>query len=427
MTIFPERHQPSELYSVLYRLFWLRNLAIAVQITIIFTVHFLLDIRLPFEKMMVAISILTVFNLFVAWRLHKRFPVTEAEIAIHLGFDSFILATLLFHAGGSSNPFVSLFLVPIALAASFLSLGYAVSIAVLCIGLYSFLMVNHHHMPSTHGRFGGDFNFHVFGMWINFILSSIVAVIFITGLAKTARERAQKLASSEKELLRNEYVVSLGTLAAGTAHEISTPLSNIGMMADELQNSPDDAELVKDFSRSIKEQQQHCVEQLQILRSTSEQARQQGVTTIKLHDFLNKTFERWAAMRPEIKLSRSFSIKENPVINDDLTIAQTITNLLNNAADASLENQYPEVNVSAEIKDNNLLIHIDDYGTGFSDEQAAMAGEISFTSKESGLGLGLILSHASLARYDGSLTLIQRDTGIRSSISIPLDKILADE
>ena len=115
-------------------------------------------------------------------------------------------------------------------------------------------------------------------------------------------------------------MVSFGTLAAGTAHEISTPLSNIGMMADELQNSPDDIELVRDFAHSIKQQQQHCVEQLQVLRSASEQARQSSMASIKLQDFLKNTLDRWAAMRPEIKLSRSINLNQDPVINDDLTI-----------------------------------------------------------------------------------------------------------
>lgn len=425
MPNLPAIHQSSELFNVLHRLFWLRNLAISVQLTTIFIVQYFLDFTLPFEKMMAAISILTIFNLFIYWRMKQNFPVTELEIAVQLGFDSFILAALLFHAGGSTNPFVSLFLVPIALSATFLSLRYVISIALLCIGLYSYLMVNHHHMPSSQGRFGGDFNLHVIGMWINFILSSIVTVLFITGLARTARERADKLASSEQERMRNEYVVSLGTLAAGTAHEISTPLSNIGMMADELHNSPDDMELVKEFSQSIKEQQQHCVEQLQILRSASEQAEQDKSETMPVQDFVEDLLDRWASMRPEIKITRKIAFPENPVIKTDMTIAQAITNLLNNAADASMENKQPEVIMTARIADDNLVLYIDDFGKGFSEDQARIAGDVSFTTKDTGLGLGLILSHASLARFEGSLTLHQRDTGVRSTVTIPLRKILA--
>ncbi len=184
------RRNASELFTVLHQLFWLRNLAIIVQLTVIFTVHFILGIALPFEKMMVVITLLTLFNLFVAWRLKRSFPTTEVEIALQLGIDSIMLAALLFQAGGSTNPLVSLFLVPIALSASFLNLRYVFGITFLCIVLYSYLMINHHHMPSTHGRFGGDFNLHVIGMWVNFIISSIVAAFFISNLANIARNRA---------------------------------------------------------------------------------------------------------------------------------------------------------------------------------------------------------------------------------------------
>jgi len=412
-----------ELFNVMYQLFWLRNLAIIVQLTVIFTVHEILGIMLPFEKMMVAITFLTLFNVFVFWRLKQQFPITELEIAIQLGIDSILLATLLFQTGGSTNPFVSLFLVPIALSATFLSKKYVISIAGLCIGLYTLLMVNHHQLPSTHGRFGGDFNLHVFGMWINFILSSVVVVLFITGLAHIARQRANKLAASEQELLRNEFVVSLGTIAAGTAHEISTPLSNIGMMADELGRTPQDEILVKDFAQSIKQQQQICVEQLQRLRHTSEQAESQNIAEMPLDQFIQDLLNRWSAMRPEIKLNRQTDFSSNPQVRPDLALSQAITNLLNNAADASLANQIPQVSVQVGIENQNLMIIIDDFGSGFTEEQANMVGDISFSTKESGLGLGLILSHASLARYNGTLTLNEMDDGLRSTICIPLKAI----
>ena len=412
-----------DLFNVMYQLFWLRNLAIIVQLTVIFTVHQILGILLPFEKMMVAITFLTLFNLFVFWRLKQQFPITEMEIAIQLGIDSILLSALLFLTGGSTNPFVSLFLVPIALSATFLSKKYVIGIAALCIGLYTFLMVNHHQMPSTHGRFGGDFNLHVFGMWVNFILSSIVVVLFITGLAHIARQRAIKLAASEQELLRNEFVVSLGTIAAGTAHEISTPLSNIGMMADELSRTPQDEILVKDFAKSIKQQQQICVEQLQRLRYTSEQAESHKSAEMPLDQYIQDLLNRWSAMRPEIKLNRQTDFSSNPLIQADLSLSQAITNLLNNAADASLANQSPQVSVQVGIENQNLMIIIDDYGSGLTEEQANMVGDVSFSTKESGLGLGLILSHASLARYNGTLTLNEKDKGLRSTICIPLTAI----
>jgi len=396
-----------------------------VQLLVIISVMSFLGIALPFEALMVVISIETLFNLFMAWRLKNHFPVTEIEIVINLAFDALILGALLYYTGGSTNPFVSLFLVPIALAASFISMGYVLSIAILCILLYSFLMLNHYTLPSAHGRFGGDFNLHIIGMWINFILSSIVVVIFITELAKQGRRHTRKLAEHEKELMRNEYIVSLGTLAAGTAHEISTPLSNIGMMADELVANPTDKELVRDFAQTIKEQQQHCVDQLQLLRSASDQQQDEMTDAGNAHDLLDGILDRWSPMRPEIRISRQFTLQDAADIIIPPTISHAIINLLNNAADASLENNHSDIIVSAAIKDNRLVIDIDDFGKGFNDEQINLAGNIAFSTKKEGLGVGLMLSHASLARYDGKITIHRRDDGVRSTICIPLDKIQA--
>ena len=412
-------------FQVLMHLFWLRNLLIMMQLIVIFSSINFLGMHLPFEVLMLVISVATLFNLLIVWRLKQSFPVADIEITVNLLFDCLVLGALLYYTGGPGNPFVSLFLVPIALAASYVGRRSTIIIAAVCIGLYSFLMVNHHQLPSVHGRFGGDFNLHVIGMWINFILSSIVVVIFVSGLAKQARQHMQKLADQESQRMRNEYIVSLGTLATGTAHEISTPLSNIGMMADELANSPEDSALVKDFAEGIRQQQQHCVAQLDKLRAAADADHQAEAKP--LSDYLKHTLERWSAMRPDIKVERNLVTAASPLVCVDPTIDQTIISLLNNAADASLDNDHISIIVSAETSKGNLYLHIDDFGKGFSQEYLEMAGKMTFSSKSDGMGIGLLLSHASLARYDGKIKLHKNETGMRTSVCIPLDKLKARE
>ncbi|MGD2118349.1 MAG: ATP-binding protein [Chromatiales bacterium] len=382
-------------------------------------------IDLPIARMTLIIASLALFNLLSLWRFDKKFPVTEFEIAVHLIIDSSALAALLYLSGGSTNPFVSLFLVPIALSASFLTFRYVAAIAIFCIAAYSFLMSNHVHLSSSHGRFGGDFNLHIFGMWVNFILSAIVTMLFVTSLAKSARQRDRQLAESEQQLLKNEHIVAMGTLAAGTAHEIGTPLSNIGMMADELHDSPQDVELVKEFSTAIKQQQQLCKTQLQKLTQTSEQLTDSASSRMPLLHFITDIINRWSAMRPDIRLDTKIDIGADMIVRPDQTIAQAIINLLNNAADASVLNRQPKVGITASTTEDNLLIHIDDHGQGFTEEQLEMAGDISFSTKAEGLGIGLILSHATLRRYDGSLTIQRVPGGVRSTVNIPLSNLIA--
>ena len=60
---------------------------------------------------------LAVFAVFAAWRLTQPWPVREVETIGHVAVDTLVLGSLLYFTGGASNPFVTLLLVPIALAA----------------------------------------------------------------------------------------------------------------------------------------------------------------------------------------------------------------------------------------------------------------------------------------------------------------------
>ncbi|HCZ13592.1 MAG TPA: sensor histidine kinase, partial [Candidatus Accumulibacter sp.] len=67
-------------------------------------------------------------------------PVTEIELFAHLTFDAAILGLLLYFAGGSANPFVSLFLLPPTLAAAMLPASYAWAMAAITLFAYTLLM-----------------------------------------------------------------------------------------------------------------------------------------------------------------------------------------------------------------------------------------------------------------------------------------------
>ena len=98
-------------------------------------------------------------------------------------------------------------------------------------------------------------------------------------------------------------------------------------------------------------------------------------------------------------------------------LEQAILNVLNNAADASPA----VVELSAATEGDVLFIDVADRGPGFTPEQKAQAGRVLFSGKPGrGWGMGLALTHATLERLGGSLTLTERDGGgTRVRITLP--------
>ncbi|PIY03625.1 MAG: histidine kinase, partial [Gallionellales bacterium CG_4_10_14_3_um_filter_54_96] len=95
-------------HSQLRRLLNLRSLAVAAQLLTLLTVWKLLDIELAWLPMLVIIATLATLNFFSLLRLKSERPVCNLELFAQSGLDVLALSFLLYFAGGSTNPFVSL-------------------------------------------------------------------------------------------------------------------------------------------------------------------------------------------------------------------------------------------------------------------------------------------------------------------------------
>jgi two-component system sensor histidine kinase RegB len=87
------------------------------------------------------------------------------------------------------------------------------------------------------------FQLHLIGMWVIFLVSAILISVFITRMATAIQARETNLAQARETALRNEQLVAIGTLAAGTAHALGTPLSTMAVLLNELDKQ--DAEELK--------------------------------------------------------------------------------------------------------------------------------------------------------------------------------------
>jgi two-component system sensor histidine kinase RegB len=79
---------------------------------------------------------------------------------------------------------------------------------------------------------------HLIGMWLTFAVSAVMIAWFVVRMTRLIRERDAELAAAREQALRDERVMAMGTLAAGAAHELGTPLATMALIAGELANDP---------------------------------------------------------------------------------------------------------------------------------------------------------------------------------------------
>jgi len=427
--------------QALTRLYWLRNIALVSQFIVIALAVWVLQIKIDATPLFVIVIWLGLVNSFVYWRLRQTWLVSRVEIAVNLTIDVLALAALLYFAGGSTNPLVSLFIIPVALSAVFLPIIYIVWMVVLTAFLYTLLMQWYVPLPSMGSRFGGDFNLHIIGMYGNFIFSAIIIAIFVYALASTSRRHEQELALAREKIIRNKHVVETGLMAANAAHEINTPLSTIGLLAEELLETTDPGKQGREDITLIQKQVSYCKKQLQALQqkaSLSGTVYTDTDSRADLEQGIQDTVNDWSASNPGINVHLDMRLDRKIVFTELSSLMQTLVNLMDNAADASLKAGQAQIEVTVKSSGSTLVIDIDDFGEGLSDLQLSKLGKQPYTSKPDGMGIGLLLSHTSLDHLGGQILLNNRNkdehtfsgtgakktrnsSGIRAKITLPLD------
>ena len=406
-------HQ-SPLSKNLQRLFLLRSIAIVAQCILFALVYSIIELDVPWDKMTIVVVIHTLLNFFTWVRLHHTFPVSNLEFFAQLLIDIFALTALLYFAGGSTNPFISLYLLPLTIAAAILPWRYTWAIAGITITCYTILLFEYIPLPHDHSDDHSahlmEFNLHISGMWLTFVLSTLLIAWFVVKMSSSIRDRDKDLAQAREQALRNEQIIALGTLAAGAAHELGTPLSTMAVIAGELQQEyPQDEEFQNNI-RILRNQIMHCKQTLTQLLAKAGQARTEDGNSQSVDYFLKQILDKWQLIRPSTKFSyQCDGVQPVPLIMNTQLLSQSILNLLNNAADASTN----QVSIKSTWDQHTLNLEIHDDGEGLTGEAVQRAGEAFFTNKApgQGFGIGLFLANANIERFGGTVRLFNHPEG----------------
>lgn len=288
----------------LRRLVALRSVAVGAQLLTLACVWQLLEMQLDWQPMLLTIAALAAINLCTWLRLRSDQPVNYPELFAQLCVDVLALSMLLYFGGGSTNPFISLFLLPLVIAAATLPQRYTWGMAILTAACYSTLMFYYQALPHNLHDHNGDnaFNTHVIGMWLGFSISAVVVAYFVTQMAQAVRDRDQQLAQAREAVLRNERIVALGMQAAGAAHEMGTPLSTMAVVIGELQHElPADQHALRDSLAILDEQVHGCK---RILDKMLSNAQYDGATMVQTVDeMMRSLLSEWQLLRPTARYS----------------------------------------------------------------------------------------------------------------------------
>lgn len=405
---------------ILRQLYILRNITIVFIVVMISVAMLGLKINLPVIPLSIILLIMAVTNLITRFMIISGKVISERLIFIQLLLEILSFSLILYFSGGATNPFTFFYLIPLAISATVvpgLSTWILTSLTVL---LYSLLLkfyipLNYEVHDHQSMRHDGQFSQHVLGMWFGFLVSAILVTWFITYLSRELKQREKDISDARQREMRDQQMVTLGTLAAGTAHELGTPLASLAIIAGEITDGfkPQTHPELFENQVILRDQIQRCKKILSVLSESTGESRADAGYLMSAEDFYHQILRQWQQQRPDQHYTTQLnSLQTSLKLLYDKTISQALINLLNNAADATNE---PLV-IHASIDAQTMLIEIHDNGDGLTEEQIAMAGEVSFSNKPDGMGIGLFLAITTIRRSGGSIEFKRRQTGGTSTL-----------
>jgi len=424
----------------LRRLLLIRGLFLLLLCTTLTYCYWSLGFALPYQPLLWVISALTLINIATLIQL-RFYPNTSQRIFFsQLLVDVMAITLLLFFSGGADNPFVSYYLVPLCIAAATLPPRFAWPLSVIALICYTSLFfwnipladvaptMDSPHSDSAHSAMGhgaghqmSGISAHTAGMWFNFLISATLITYFVVEMAASLRTQDAELARYREEDLRDEQLLAIATLAAGTAHELGSPLTTIKTLLGEMRADYKSTPAIDKDLELLQSQVLHCADTLRNLNERASNLKDGVLPVISLHDYVAQVLDDWQLLRPEVEAQIN-NYGQNPDVQTNFhpTIALAITNLLNNAADANPK----DIQIHIDWNESELRLSIKDRGPGISDEVKKHLGQAFNSHKGRGRGLGLFLTHGTLNRYGGEITLSNRQAGgTHTQLRLPLTAI----
>jgi two-component system sensor histidine kinase RegB len=406
--------------QALQRLLFLRLLVTLLSIAGAAIFHSFSPLDVPVRTLIAVISGIAV-SIFVGfWRLRLSGHVPQRELFIHLILDAAFLVTILFSTGGASNPLISYLLVLLAVGATLLVQTYVTIFAIGSTLIYSYFLFSELQNDHT-DHMMVNFQLHLVGMWVTFVVSAVLITLFVTRMAAAIRSRELTLAKARENEMRNEQLVAIGTLAAGTAHALGTPLSTMSVLltdldklsAEQLRQTP-----IKEDISLLRQQVLRCKESLNQLTKFYNKSNTRNVDAASLASFLEDVRDYIVNIHPHAKVRFKVSNDCGSTrISADLSLRHAVINLIENAIKAARNTVTVSCSLNSEPSNiMNIEISVQDDGPGIPETVMENMGEPFISTRKESMGLGIFLANAAIQRSGGQIEMFNLKSGGAMSI-----------
>ena len=382
----------------------LRWIGIIGQFISVNFVYFFLNFEFDFFTSNLIIILGIISNLYLIF-IYKKTQLSDRSAFFFLVLDIFQLGVLLYLTGGVNNPFVIFLLIPSVFSSSNLSFKTNCLLVLLTTVVIIFLTFYSEDLP---GSIRDHFHINPYYHY-SIPVSLIIALIFLNYFAMTfgtqSRLRKEALAKMEEVMAKEHELLSLGGQAAAAAHSLSTPLSTIKIITQELVKQFKEQKDIKKDIELLLSQVERCN---QILKRLS-------LNPVEEDDFIDKDITMRDYLSEIISSFREIS-KKNFNLNFDqysndkkitksIEIVYGLRNFIGNANKFSKENVYINLKSDSEITE----IIIEDDGNGYPKDVLSKIGEPYLRSNDpieksnTGLGLGLFIGKTLLEKNFASI------------------------
>jgi two-component system sensor histidine kinase RegB len=359
--------------------------------------------QLPLLPLGVLVGLSAAVNLGLQAWLRTGPAVSDGFLAAVMLFDTAVLTGLLHLSGGHFNPFSTLYIVNVALAAVLLPPRWSWTQAAFSVLAFGALFPMQQWAPFGVQDHEAMMAVHLYGMLVAVAIAAVVIVLIVQRVTRALLRRDEELARERRLAEQRAKLASLVTLAAGAAHELATPLGAIAIAARELDrslsrgNAPEGARADLGLIRA---QVARCKEILQQMSARAGENAGEPIVDLAVGAWVEGALDGLPGReRVRVEVDCGQARVRGPVRGLERALRVLLRNALQAAPPGAA------VRLTAGCPGGGVAVEVADDGPGMAPDVLARAGEPFFTTKEpgQGSGLGIYIARTLAEQLGGSL------------------------